>query len=166
MSSSLSKKKTVIAAASSTAKKMLHIIGLDVVKRSTLLAFERALAENTARFAANDAQMALLHAALEASNTAVVQRDATIDDLRKRITKDAETIASYSAKDQELNSILADYQLKLERKPDYQVVMAQDQLRAGMVNLDPDFLELYVKCREYTMTSWERLYALYKAIYY
>jgi Macrocin-O-methyltransferase (TylF) len=170
-------KNKVIATARSTVKKLLHIIGLDVVKTSTLLAFERTMAENTARFAANDAQITQLHNALEASNTLVVQRDATIDDLRKRITEGAAEIqklhSSYLAKIehldaeiQDLSAIVADYQLKLERKPDYQIVMAQDQLRAGMVNLDPDFLELYVKCREYTMTSWERLYALYKAIYY
>jgi O-methyltransferase len=44
--------------------------------------------------------------------------------------------------------------------------MAQDQLRAGMSNLEPEFLALYEQCRQYTMTSWERLYALYKSIHY
>lgn len=61
---------------------------------------------------------------------------------------------------------MAEYQLKLERKLDYQVIMAQDQLRAGMANVEPDFLELYAICREYTMTSWERMYALYHATHY
>jgi len=167
MSSNLSVRNSIIAAARSAAKKMFDIVGLDVVKKSTLLAFERALA-------AHAAQMARLQ---EASNAHIAERDATIDDLRRRITKDAETIqelhTSYSvkiqeltAKIQELNAIVGEYQLKLERKPDYQVVMAQDQLRAGMANVEPAFLELYVKCREYTMTSWERLYALYHAVHY
>jgi len=58
------------------------------------------------------------------------------------------------------------YQFKLERSYDYQALMAQDQLRAGMSNLEPEFLALYEQCRQYTMTSWERLYALYKSVQY
>jgi hypothetical protein len=44
--------------------------------------------------------------------------------------------------------------------------MAQDQIRAGMMNLEPEFLRMYEQCREYTMTSWERLYDLYNAVHY
>ena len=65
-----------------------------------------------------------------------------------------------------LRSTNLEYQLKLERNPDYQNIMVQDQIRAGMANLEPEFLELYDQCREYTMTSWERLYALHKAVLY
>ena len=67
---------------------------------------------------------------------------------------------------QQLNHVIREYQLKLERKPDYQTIMAQDQIRAGMADVEPEFLELYIRCREYTMTSWERLYALHKAVQY
>jgi O-methyltransferase len=35
-----------------------------------------------------------------------------------------------------------------------------------MANLEPDFVALYDKVKPYTMTSWERLYALYKATRY
>jgi O-methyltransferase len=42
--------------------------------------------------------------------------------------------------------------------------MAQDQIRAGMASLEPEFVELYDQCRETTMTSWERMYALYKSV--
>jgi len=35
-----------------------------------------------------------------------------------------------------------------------------------MSNLEPEFLVLYEQCRQYTMTSWERLYALYKSVQY
>ena len=62
--------------------------------------------------------------------------------------------------------IISEYQLKLERSYDYQVIMAQDQIRIGMFNLEPEFIACYEHCREYTMTSWERLYALYKAVRY
>jgi len=66
----------------------------------------------------------------------------------------------------DLGNIASEYQFKLERSYDYQAVMAQDQLRAGMSDLEPEFLALYEQCRQYTMTSWERLYALYKSVQY
>lgn len=76
------------------------------------------------------------------------------------------TTSTLAAKVEDLTNIAAEYQLKLERKPDYQVIMALDQIRAGTTNLEPEFTELYKDVREYTMTSWERLYALYKAVHY
>lgn len=33
-------------------------------------------------------------------------------------------------------------------------------------SIDPDFIEMYARCREFTMTSIERAYALYKSIEY
>ncbi len=33
-------------------------------------------------------------------------------------------------------------------------------------DMDSDFQEVYLKCREYTMTSIERMYALYKSVKY
>ncbi len=62
--------------------------------------------------------------------------------------------------------MLQEYQLKLERKADYQSIMVQDQIRVGMADVEPDFWDLYVRCKDYTMTSWERLYALYTAVLY
>jgi O-methyltransferase len=61
---------------------------------------------------------------------------------------------------------MTEYQLKLERSYDYQTIMAQEQIRLGMSNLEFEFLALYEQCRQYTMTSWERLYALYKSVKY
>ena len=66
----------------------------------------------------------------------------------------------------DLKAIITDYQLKLERNYDYQAAMVQDQIRLGLSNLEPEFRALYEQCREYTMTSWERLYALYKSVQY
>src|SRR5262249_25673037 len=62
---------------------------------------------------------------------------------------------------EELRSFIADYQLKLEHSYDYQMIAAQDQVRSGMSNLEPEFLAEYERCRQYSTTSWERLYALY-----
>ena len=81
-----------------------------------------------------------------------------------------EELQSSGAKDKvqisDLTNIITDYQLKLERSYDYQSIMAQDQIRLGLANLEPEFRNLYEQCREYTMTSWERLYALYKSVQY
>src|SRR5262249_38520210 len=66
----------------------------------------------------------------------------------------------------DLKAIITDYQLKLERNYDYQAAMVQDQIRLGLSNLEPEFRALYEQCREYTMTSWERLYALYRSVQY
>jgi O-methyltransferase len=49
---------------------------------------------------------------------------------------------------------------------DYQIRMAQQQLLAGMRDSDPRFNDIYEKCRPFTMTSIERLYALYKSVEY
>jgi O-methyltransferase len=49
---------------------------------------------------------------------------------------------------------------------DYQIRMAQQQLLAGMRDTDPRFHDIYEKCRPFTMTSIERLYALYKSVEY
>ena len=49
----------------------------------------------------------------------------------------------------------------------YQVVPA-DVWRAQTLRLshfEPEFLSLYEKCRNHTMTSWERLYAIYKSVH-
>ena len=39
----------------------------------------------------------------------------------------------------DMKAIIAEYQFQLERKPDYQSIMAQDQIRAGMTNLNRNF---------------------------
>jgi hypothetical protein len=93
-------------------------------------------------------------------------RDAEIAQLKQEQTADRSSIADLTAKVTDLGNIATEYQLKLERSYDYQAIMAQDQLRVGMSNLEPEFLALYDQCRQYTMTSWERLYAFYKSVQY
>lgn len=48
----------------------------------------------------------------------------------------------------------------------YQLEMATYHLKTGMGDAEPDFFPLYERCRQYTMTSWERLYNLYSATRY
>ena len=54
----------------------------------------------------------------------------------------------------------------IETDRDYQVVMAIQNTMAGIDDLDPGFRPIYDFCRKYTMTSIERLYALYKSTEY
>jgi tetratricopeptide (TPR) repeat protein len=91
-------------------------------------------------------------------------------DLIEQQRRSIEELQHSGAKDKayisDLKAIITDYQLKLERNYDYQAAMVQDQIRLGLSNLEPEFRALYEQCREYTMTSWERLYALYKSVQY
>jgi hypothetical protein len=48
----------------------------------------------------------------------------------------------------------------------YQLEMASYHLKTGMADADPEFFPLYERCRQYSMTSWDRLYNLYLAVRY
>src|SRR5262249_21710708 len=91
-------------------------------------------------------------------------------DLIEQQKQSIEQLQYLGAKDKEriddLTNVITEYQLKLERSYDYQAIMAQDQIRLGLTNLEPEFRALYEQCREYTMTSWERLYSFYKSVQY
>lgn len=49
---------------------------------------------------------------------------------------------------------------------DYQLLMAKQSLMAAMIDMEPEFLELFEFVRPQTMTSVERLYDLYKSVEY
>jgi O-methyltransferase len=57
-------------------------------------------------------------------------------------------------------------ELEVQRHTDYQILQTHQQMMAGIKDTDPRFQELYEKCRPYTMTSVEALYALYKSVEY
>lgn len=132
-------------AAGSTLQWVFGLVGLGVVSRATLVGLENTL-EELQRQGSHDRAM--------------------IEQLQHQRSEDSAVIEQLTTANQDLRQIAAEYQLKLERGLDYQLIMAQDQIRAGMRNLEPEFLDVYGQCREYTMTSWERLYALYKAVQY
>jgi len=56
--------------------------------------------------------------------------------------------------------------IRIEEIPeiDYQVLMREQHERAAFQDAEPAFMELYEKVRHFSMTSIERLYAMYKAI--
>src|SRR5262249_26535796 len=128
----------------------LRRLGLEIVKSTSLFAVQKKANEAT-----HEANLRAKEAALKAKAVTRLKRQRQAD--RVSITRLKEKIT-------DLGDIASEYQLKLERSPDYQALMAQDQLRAGMSNLEPEFLALYEQCRQYTMTSWERLYAFYKSV--
>jgi O-methyltransferase len=65
-----------------------------------------------------------------------------------------------------LNNIATHYRFQLERAYDYQNLSMRDDIAAGMKNLEPEFIEFYNQCKEFTMTAWPRLYALYDSVKY
>ncbi len=60
----------------------------------------------------------------------------------------------------------AEYVVKQERERDHQKDAAEYHNRTGTKDMDAGFLPIYERCREYSMTSVERMYALYSAINY
>jgi len=123
----------------------LHRLGLEIIKSTDLLGIQKNL------FATQEKANELTH------EVNLWTREATLR---------AVEVAQLKEKIIDLGNIATEYQTKLERSYDYQSATAQDHIRTGMSNLEPEFLALYEQCRQYTMTSWERLYALYKSVRY
>ncbi len=63
---------------------------------------------------------------------------------------------------------LQEVSARLEREASdyYQVLMAQQSIMAALRDMEPEFQAIYDVVKPYTMTSVERLYALYKAVEY
>jgi O-methyltransferase len=140
----------------STLKTAVRTIGFEVLRRDAHEALLKRLGGEIHR----------LETEAESLRSEIVRLQREIVRLQREIVRLQREDEQQTSTIQDLNAMLGEYQLKLERKPDYQSIMAQDQMRAGMANLEPEFLELYIQCREFTMTSWERLYALYKSVLY
>jgi Macrocin-O-methyltransferase (TylF) len=135
-------------------KSILRYLMRPIIKRVLVPALRRRELEivATAHLAVKEAQIDLLIGRIHELIADVSARDIRIIEL----------LGDVSARD----NVVAEYQFKLERSYDYQAIMEQDQIRHGLAHLDPEFLALYERCREYTMTSWERLYALYVSVRY
>jgi O-methyltransferase len=96
----------------------------------------------------------------------IAQFEADLSERDRRINELTADLSARDSRVSDLTNIATEYQFKLERSYDYQSIMAQDHIRQGLSHLEPEFLTLYESCRQYTMTSWERLYALYKSVRY
>lgn len=85
----------------------------------------------------------------------------TRDDLKQRLAK------VLRMQDKEIPESLLDQDLCAEeRKTDHQLAAAGYHEKCGHSDLDKDFFPHYEFSRKFTMTSIERLYALYKAVEY
>ena len=134
---------------------VLRSFGLQIVKTRTV----NELIKKSEEMAHYKHWMEEYRTAIGGYQDLIEQQRCSIEQLQYSEAKDKEHVA-------ELTNIITEYQLKLERSYDYQAIMAQDELRVGMSNVEPEFLALYDQCRQYTMTSWERLYAFYKSVQY
>jgi O-methyltransferase len=88
---------------------------------------------------------------LRAEHASITQRAAELENQNELLTRSATEAVR---------------KLQEIKQNDYQIIMAQQQLLAGMKDTDPRFYDIYEKCRPFTMTSVERLYALYKSVEY
>ena len=66
----------------------------------------------------------------------------------------------------EMERAFAEHAAQEERARDYQRDAAEYHAKTGMADMDVAFLPIYERCRGYTMTSAERMYALFKAVKY
>jgi hypothetical protein len=66
----------------------------------------------------------------------------------------------------EQRAMISNYQLAAERRLDYQLLNAAEHIRNDTKDMEPEFNGPYEVCREFTMTSRERMYALWQAIRY
>ena len=134
----------------------LDLAGLPALQTRLL---ENLLARNNDLLVQREALRAQTDA-LRAKNSDFLKQSRDLN-LEQQNVQQRTTIAQVNQKPRELS--LREQEAK-ER--DYQWVMAQQSLLAGLSDLDPAFGPLYEACRTYTMLSVERLYALYKAIEY
>jgi Macrocin-O-methyltransferase (TylF) len=133
------------------------------------------LSSENERLRAEHAFYAKRAAELEQHNRLLVesatQSELKLQEKEQELTRARIDIATLSPENERLRAEHAFYtkrvaELEEQRQTDYQILMAQQHLLAGMKDADPRFQELYEKCRPYTMTSVERLYALYKSVEY
>lgn len=66
----------------------------------------------------------------------------------------------------DIEKAFAEYSAKEERTRDHQSDAAGYHAKSGMADMDESFLPIYERCRSYTMTSVERMYAMFKAVKY
>jgi hypothetical protein len=114
-------------------------------------ALSRAYAEHLARLSRQAEEGAAENARLVTHDVAMMQRLQELERHNAALTQAATELAA---------------KLQANQARDYQLLMAHQQLLAEMTDADPAFFPLYERCRSYTMTSVERLYALYQATRY
>jgi hypothetical protein len=133
---------------------------------NALLARDKRVSELSADLEARNADLEARDADLEARDARVSELSADLEVRGARVSELSSDLEARKERVSELTNMMTEYQFKLERSYDYQSIMDQDGIRRGMSRLEPEFQEFYDSCRQYTMTSWERLYVLYKSVRY
>src|SRR5262249_29749437 len=104
----------VTAAPRRTAKAIFHFAGLEVIKTSTLLAFERTLAANTAQIAELQATLTEKQAGTVAYAAQIAELHATLTENQAQIAQLKHQSSNDAARIQDLTDIAAEYRIKLE----------------------------------------------------
>jgi Macrocin-O-methyltransferase (TylF) len=157
--------------AGASIKNLFQHIGLDIVNKSTELKLQE-LEENNRLLVDSATQREFKLQEKERELTRARIDIATLSPENDRLRAEHAFYAKRAAELEEHNRLLTESattavrKLQDIRQNDYQIIMAQQQLLAGIKDVEPRFHELYEKCRPYTMTSVERLYALYKSVEY
>jgi O-methyltransferase len=103
--------------------------------------------------------------AAEGALTATERARSTLVSEKEALLKRLTGLESHNALLTESATELAT-KLQAKQEIDYQVLMTHQQLLAGIIDLEPEFRELYERSKPFTMTSVERLYSVYKAVEY
>jgi len=107
-------------------------------------------------------------AALTERATELVASERVCDILRlekEALLKRVVELESHNAALTESATELAE-KLQTKKEVDYQILMTHQALLAGILDMEPEFRELFDHCKPFTMTSVERLYSVYKTVEY
>jgi hypothetical protein len=143
--------------------------GLLAFWRRALLASRRAIFPWATRIAELEAERDGLKAQRDGLKAACASRVTEFEAERNGLKAAYATrVPALEAHVDALTEASIDRERKLQEKQDlgYQVLMTHQHFLAGLKDVEPRFHALYGRCKDYSMTSAERLCALYKSIEY
>lgn len=136
-----------------TVRRLLNAGGYSIINTSLLDVLRAELADGRERLAETKSGVSQLQSQLGETLSHVIALRNELADAHERFASQVIALQRELAKSKEDGL-------------DYQLLMAQQSLMAEFKDLEPDFLELYNRCKTFTMTSVERLYSLYKSVEY
>jgi phage host-nuclease inhibitor protein Gam len=177
-------KQLTEAAAERELKTAAEIAAIRAAYASQVQSLEQQIATLTEAAVGRETKIAAEITAIRAAYMAQIQQlDRQITELSEAATRheqkysaDVEAITAVHA--EQVRSLVAHNsalteaaterarQLQREKETDYQLLMIHQNLLAEFRDMEPDFLDLYNRCKAFTMTSMERLYGLYKSVEY
>jgi O-methyltransferase len=145
------------------AARLAKLSDADVVSRTSLSERAEHLQNVNTEIATLRQQQAISEAGLSSQTERLQKANTEIATLRQKQAISQADLSSQAERLRKANAEIAALKRDFE---DHQLGRAKDHVRAAMSNVEPQFLPLYEQCAPYTMTSPERLYALYKAVIY